>query len=114
MDFVNADYIQYIEVPCMEPFGVLEGKCIICTHMSAISPRRCWQSARPNYIDSSVVSKRVLSTARNIISSQRTYLLPENANMVICIKHFQINIDIKYFQYYVLCFRHLMILNIHM
>ena len=77
-------------------FGVLEGlgKCIIFTHMSAISPRRCWQSARPNYIDSSVVSERVLSTARHIISSQRTYLLPENANMVICIKHFQINIDI--------------------
>ena len=69
---------------------------------------------RSNYIDISVVSERVLSTAGNIISSQRTRLLPENATMLICIKHFQINIDIIYFQYYVLCFRHVMMLNIHM
>ena len=36
---------------------------------------------RLNYIDISVVSERVLSTAGNIVSSQRTCLSPENANM---------------------------------
>ena len=76
--------------------------------------RKAILAIRLNYIDISVVSERVLSTAGNIVSSQRTCLSPENANMLNCIKHFQINIDIIYFQYYVLCFRHIMILNIHM
>ena len=43
--------------------------------------------------DISVVSDRVVSTAGNIISTQRTCLLPENANMVIFIKPFIIYSD---------------------
>ena len=35
----------------------------------------------------SIASERVFSTAGNIISSQRACLLPENANMLIFIKH---------------------------
>ena len=54
--------------------------------------RKAILAIRLNYnfiIDISVDSERVLSTAGNIVSSQRICLSPENANMLICIKIFR-------------------------
>ena len=45
--------------------------------------RKAILAIRLNYIDISVVSERVLSTAGNIVSSQRTCLSPENALLLV-------------------------------
>ena len=66
LNMLNAEFTQYIEVPCMELFGVLE----VC---SAIS----------------VASEVVFPIAGNIISSQRACLLPDND----CLWYFKIYID---------------------
>ena len=85
LDLVHAEYTKYLDVPCMEPdgnpleFWKING--FLYPHVGNFAKAMLAIPA------TSVASERVFSTAGNIISSQRACLLPENANMLIFIKH---------------------------
>ena len=81
LDFVITENTQFMEAPSIELFGGLEVKWIF------VPTCQQFHQGSVGITCYSVTSERVFSTAGNIISSQRECRLPDNANMLIFIKH---------------------------